>query len=403
MLNQRKYIFLLAQIIFQIIHVKVLGCSIPVSCEWMETNLIENNVRFQDLEREKNDMSGKNESNLVCHELYPVNLNSDFSQSKSNCIWKEESSDLAIYFRNFQILTEKFEFFKMIKLSSKFHFRYIFVDLKGIDLDSTITIESNDVNTVLIVEFHRFPFDFYTAASNNQQPTLVRSCEDIANATNASFIFNFGNFGNTRLDLRFMQFAAPTCPLVFRNARINLLKVKGLINTFFKRNILEFLNWSEPLSINIDELVIKHSYGIDLDYKLLHEGVFANMTKIRFDDAYLNSIQVDVFRSFAHLQEFHLNPLNFREIMFKQGLEWIGYMNSNVNVNLSNSVEISALLNSETTSVKRIIFSMDRDFSNEEMQIAYDEDFCLFVNYPFHKLIILQFDIDDSGNYYLYH
>jgi hypothetical protein len=155
---------------------------------------------------------------------------------------------------------------------------------------------------------------------------------------------------------------------------------------------------SSIINSHIRELCLDDCYNINLDSSLFEEHVFKEVNYFEINSGHLNSIQVDLFRSFKRLKTVSLEPHLLRNLIVKQGIEWMTYLNNDVNVNISNANELREKYNY----VKAFIWAAhDDNFKNEKLQIAYDEDFSLFKNFPFmfRKIVIFIYTHEKEDNF----
>jgi hypothetical protein len=78
--------------------------------------------------------------------------------------------------------------------------------------------------------------NFYT-----KDGTLIRTCEQYKteSVTNKTFITKRNL---KRLKFFDIKFRVALCPLVFENAHINMVFINNLVDSFYKKNVIQFLN-----------------------------------------------------------------------------------------------------------------------------------------------------------------
>jgi len=188
-------------------------------------------------------------------------------------------------------------------------------------------------------------------------------------------------------EFRNLKYPSSICELVFKNANLNFIGFSYFTNSYYKINLLKFEKQSEnfeSLNSNIPMVQIDKFFEIHIDSSLLNENVFEK-TNIFILAGKINSIQVDLFKNFQKLNLISFHPVYFIEIVRKQGIDWIKAINSDINVNLSDYSEISKNLDK----IKRITFNMEREFYyDKNFQFVYDEDFCLFKDFPFNQMVV---------------
>lgn len=193
-------------------------------------------------------------------------------------------------------------------------------------------------------EFHNCEFSFFAGHSKNR----IKSCDEYRNsidddesASRKNFILNWASRDGLekKLELVFHNslFKAPVCPLAFRKARIFELLFSGMINSYYKTNKIRFINEitsNETLDALIVKFSVQNSYGLILNDELISKSVFENTTEFLLDGM-LNAIHDDFFVSFRKLKEISFNPKYFRDLVIKQGIEWLKAINQHIRVNLS--------------------------------------------------------------------
>lgn len=125
--------------------------------------------------------------------------------------------------------------------------------------------------------FHIFntKFDFYVNSR------VAKSCQDYfeANLTRPNGIFQvLPNSNYVEMFVLNSRFVRPICPLAFNKARIYKLTIKGMIDSFYKRNVIAFQNETrlliKELDSRIDYLYLINTDNIDVDLRMLNPSVF---------------------------------------------------------------------------------------------------------------------------------
>lgn len=256
--------------------------------------------------------------------------------------------------------------------------QFKFLDIRGFDVESGV-IKFNDRLEYLILDFYT-DFYLFDGAGN-----MVRTCEDFERLNSSGFIFSGSQF--LVLTILKPKNTHPICPMFFRNATLTTLKLSYLISSFYLKNTIKFINQTtKRINSSIERFELYESVGLDLDRMLLNEEIFARTSEFSFK-AYLNSIQTDLFKPFVnHLKTIELNPSYALELIRKRGIAWIKSINDHLRVDLNDSDNLISNLKHR----KKIIFTEEREFlSNDRIQFAYDEDFCLFTDFPFEQMVFL--------------
>ena len=288
------------------------------------------------------------------------------------------------------ILGKQFNFEKMLNYMSYFNY-YVysnFVNLKGFELDIQQNISTQNFTTYFYsFRFHciRCKMEFY---SNGRH---IKNCQDIVNSyPNKDFIRSF--FQSQRLEskvyviLFHSVFKTTLCPLVFKNSDIEGFEITGLSDTYYKRNILTFENRTfDDLKSTIQYLKIIKAEKINIDSNLLNPSVFQGLGTILLYGSF-NRIDGSSFNGLKNLFSIWIAKKNFRDIIHKNGIEWIRDLNSHLNVNLSNFEELK-----ENYAYRKDI-SLGGFYSRTEIRpskLFPDEDFCLYKDFPFKQLVVL--------------
>ena len=287
------------------------------------------------------------------------------------------TNDLAILDKRFNI-SNVFEYISKYGKRSKF---ITLLDLKGFDVDFFSDEHSYDtlLNGGLSIEIINGRLDFY----HNKRK--VKSCQDIIdlNITRIRSIFQIKtNKYYKYFSLIQLEYKHDICPHLFQNTNAGLLTLHDLVDTFYKKNVLSFSNETYPqLNSNIEELAVTSAENINLDLNIVHPSVFNNTSTISINEGcLLKSIDGEIFLHLKYLSSIQIGPSVFRKVNHKQGIKWIRKINNRTHVNLSNITETT----------KQIVY-IDLSTSIDIIQIFPDEDFCIYVDFPFDQLVIIDF------------
>lgn len=261
------------------------------------------------------------------------------------------------------------------KLKNKFRFRLL--NVNGFDIDSRIFLNKTK-RVIIFTKFNVF-----------KQNKLVRDCRGFAESN--SFIFQTDNSVNNWPELWIIKQKndKPICSLFFRNAKLSLLAFQFIINSFYMKNLVTFIDspLNRPLNVSIEHFELTIGYGLDINSRLLNPVIFANIYEFTFF-THLNSIDSKVFKPFRELRLIYFNPIYLGQLIRKQGIEWIKSINSGINFDLSNTTEIEAYSNR----IAWINLQFTRVFLlNSKTHFVYDHDFCLFADFPFQQLVFFVF------------
>ena len=351
-------------------------CELPDRCKWIK----------------KDGMI--NEETIICN-----GLNSTFNTNKCNIsseINNEKNNFYIIYmvlllkYSHDYVLNNDFNMHRIIECVKPLADFYIkFIELKGFRFDLALEIKNNKT----YFEFYDLEFGIF-----NQQGDLINNCQEYKKALGnltRNFIkkdsrqFINVNFVNT-------QFRNPLCALQFKNAKIGKLQLNYLANSYYKRNVINFLDDdidnNSSLNSEVVKYVIENFYGLDLDWKLINREIFKKSREFHFDGV-INSIQNDVFGSFDKLRLIRFNPIFLLNLVRKQGIDWIKTMNYGVKANLTNSEMKNNIDMEKSVEIKFVINNVLDFLYNDKAQLFYDEDFCLFQDFPFEQLIIINVNL----------
>lgn len=165
----------------------------------------------------------------------------------------------------------------------------------------------------------------------------IKSCEDYLRAIKSSEgenIFQACSFP-CWFRLKRVDFSTPICQLVFNNSNVKSLIVNELIDTYYRTNLIRFLESNLSITCFIEEVSFFDVNKISLDKSLVNTDVFKN---IKYFTAYgfLESVQVDLFvpSNFPLLKNIELGLQFFKPLIHRKGIDWIQSLNKGLNYNL---------------------------------------------------------------------
>ena len=217
---------------------------------------------------------------------------------------------------------------------------------KGISAALSLnTIETGNLKTgeYSRIEFVRTKLDFYARGK------LIKSCQDLidANLTTPRSIFQISLL-NPAFYMIHCKYRHTICPLMFKNAYIDILYFHGMSNLFFLRNVISFTNNTfRDLNSTINELVFFNCENLVVDANLLNPSVFKGVGYITIYHP-ISKIDDHIFRNFRLLWYVQLDATNFRNLINKQGIKWIRAINWFNKVDLSDPVDIKRKQGTET-------------------------------------------------------
>ena len=241
----------------------------------------------------------------------------------------------------------------------------------------------NTYPNLLIVSYLKFDFRFYT--TNNQ---VIRSCKDLSksNISNPVSIFQTSPMAiKHKILMSYPNFRTAICPLLFSNTGIKFIHIFVQSDTFFKSNKLTFTNDCDPSRIIPSIIIVdlENLVNIRIDLSMLNPYVFSQMKSLSIN-GFVSSIQEDFLLSFNHLLIVKIDCS--KRIFHQQSIKWIRYFNRNMSVNLSDATEIEANFHK----AKYIdILVADDSYDRLISETFPDEDFCLYVSFPFEQLVLI--------------
>ena len=308
--------------------------------------------------------------------------------------------NLEIYFRSSRpiIFDKNFDFEGFYQVYSQTllgaHFKLflnlVFEQISGFDIDS---FKHTDEKLPMRIEVSIYDssLDFY---SRNKK---IRSCEDYLNGLGENLNFFQACSFPCQFSLRRFKFKTPICPLALNNSDIHSFKINRLIDTFYKANTIRFLDLNSKNKISFNSIIREFELmdvdNISIDKRLLQPDVFENM---RFFQAFgrVAQIQEDLFAlpNFPRLEIFEIGLQFFKPLVHKQGIGWIEAINSDLNIDLSVDLEFIKLSRKKiclltVDYISSVIYLFQKDDVNFYFP---NEDFCLYVSFPFHQLVFFQ-------------
>ncbi|CAF0952054.1 unnamed protein product [Brachionus calyciflorus] len=140
-------------------------------------------------------------------------------------------------------------------------------------------------------------------------------------------------------------------PLVFKNSKISILNIRGITDTFLRKNCLRF--WNKTSIKNINSSIDYLKLNIDnskLNNYLLNSDLFSLTTTLSIN-GHLKSIEDNVFKNFKNLKFIKITVRSFKQFYHQIGLKWLS--------SLPNKIPI-------------YFYSKDSSYTYP------DEDFCIF-------------------------
>jgi len=207
-------------------------------------------------------------------------------------------------------------------------------------------------------------------------------------------LFSEKNFSNIKFE--FVGYIANTSREIFKDAHINILSFKNMVDTKLSRNYLNFDQSENKNSIDLNSTIQELElflFNIKLSNQMLDEGVFEKVERMRISNQIVG-IEYETFASFKQLKELTFVMYSLKAFFHQVGIKWMKSLNNNVKVNFSNDSTRNQfrLIKQLTVSLyeQEIIFMKLR--TNFEKYSFPNEDFCLFVDFPHKQLVFPIFD-----------
>ena len=333
-----------------------------------------------------NEKGYRKESTIMCdiNDEFEFNPSSNFT-AQDRCYTNTDIQHFIFEWTSpneLNILETRFNFTNAVS-----YIRYLdnsayikFWDIIGFDVNIRDYMYLFDKKLTKTIEFENSRLDFY----HNKR--RIDSCQDFIdlNITKIESIFQISMDSSQFFFLNTVEYKRDICPFVFSNMDIVYFVITDNVDTFYKKNVLRFSSeiYTE-LNSSISCLMLERASNINLDLNLMHPSVFNYTFSLLIRSGFLNSIDGEIFRHLESLSEICLNRMIFRKINHKQGIKWIKQMNHDINVDVTN---ISDVLRFDK-SHKDIIF--ERSTIKNRFSVTFpDEDFCLYVDFPFNKMVI---------------
>ncbi|CAF0895121.1 unnamed protein product [Brachionus calyciflorus] len=210
------------------------------------------------------------------------------------------------------------------KIQKQFNLHLNFVGFKSIIVDSIKPKRfSRELIIGVIYQFSNFLFYF--------EGKLVRTCSQIKHIEPYS-ILNYANYLWFQMEFPFRN--VNICPLLFRNVSIQVFFINRQMGTFFTKRTLKFENIDllpDELNCKISLVYFGQVLNLKIDENFLNYHVFKYMKDFRVTGK-INFIQKDIFKNFTNIRKIIFDGQNFRQLIYKIGIDWIQSINSNINI-----------------------------------------------------------------------
>ena len=264
---------------------------------------------------------------------------------------------------------------------------FTFTKLNGIGIGASKT--NKIYRSDLVFNIYQSYFNFKI------EKKVIKSCDILKNLNIYSIINKY------KLKLLFLNECYKShsiCPYLFKDANIESLIIKPLINTFYLKKSFSFIKQnSTNINSKISKLLINKAIKIRLNEDILNPQVFKYLTELRIIGS-IDFVQYDLFIQFPYLKKIILDGQNFRQFTKLVGIRWANSINSNLKINLKNFTQYQDNL-SRLVLISINIDNPDYvDYSNLNALVNIEtifpeEDFCLYIYFPFDQMVF--FYIED--------
>jgi hypothetical protein len=162
---------------------------------------------------------------------------------------------------------------KIIKV--KYLYKHFFMrSIKGFEINKDNPYQ---ISSFIEMRFYETRFEFYS----NGKP--IQSCDALQkDGIKPKSIFH--NIIYATYHFKTVQFKARICPLIFQDMPVIQFSFEKLINTFYKRNILEFKNLDNLTDINSNVSIVKfyNVEKVEVNSNLLSKVAFKNIDTLGF-------------------------------------------------------------------------------------------------------------------------
>lgn len=167
----------------------------------------------------------------------------------------------------------------------------------------------------------------------------------------------------------------PLCPLLFKG---------GNFSTFWTKQAVKFVQLDDNTDLNVHfEGVTFDKITFSLDKESLSPLLFKGINFLRTYDSVITNIQEDFFSYFPFLKYARWELSNLGDFFRNVNPAWMKNANYFINVNYSDAQQVLANRQNDL-----LITLADVSGSYK----FPDEDFCLFKDFPHHKMLFFQID-----------
>lgn len=305
--------------------------------------------------------------------------------------------DNTILSSGLSIISDMLTFFSMHSIISESGLQLFFQNLKGLDLDlfSVLKLTPADfIFTHIDTNLNIIQSDlvFYYKGVNLMGPEKCNkeTYGVLLNNDNTNSLSWFASFVLSKVTVKHKL-----CKLLFQNVELYGMDFTGTSLSF-----LPDTNTTSNMVSSVGELHLSNDYKVVLDVNYLEPRVFSQVKYLSILFCSVLSIQEDLFKNrFHNLHRIELALINSRGLFHsKKGVAWIKNIHYDIPpVDLSNGItpRLSNLIEKrgfivifQTTHYFQEYFNLyPVSFFPYYNYRFPDEDFCLFYDFPFQKLV----------------
>ncbi len=173
------------------------------------------------------------------------------------------------------------------------------------------------------------------------------------------------------------------CPYVLKNSFIWILNINYLSSSFVRKNVLTFIKEKKSAVTNLNSTIYQLQldlYRINLTDQLLNKMIFKKLLILDLNGC-IDLIQNELFKDLDNLKMIRFRTQNMRKL-FSKNNKWLDWLNTNVNVDLTNDSDIDEKIGNS------FILVLYQSFSKISFYEYPNEDFCLFKTFPHKRLVM---------------
>ena len=297
-----------------------------------------------------------------------------FDQLKRNCFYTINNF-LEFIPEKFVLLDDRFSFEDLFDENQTDSIEFLqLLNIKGFDIHHRSQIKSNPLKKPI----HLFVFSSKLYFYSNQ--ALLDSHTECSLHT----YNNSPNFFNSFDSVKLVNMLFPkttVCPYAFKDSSATDLVLATLTNSFLLKNRLRFDEKANDTTMrrlrSVNMFLVYEALDATNFNRYLFKRIFFLTVR-----GVLNSIQADLFVSFARLKNIDFQLDNLREFLHtsNNNNQWLSALNTQVRVNMT---QYGLYMKYLRANLMLLRFLFLGDATSFEREYTYpNEDFCLFKYFP---------------------